>query len=202
MAQDCRQLSPEEQDLWNELKCKSLGLASLARTIARQRSRITFLSEGDANTRFFHLQACHRSRKNFIDSLHHDGSTLVTEEDKAVAAFQFYDDLLGVQRERSARLNFDFLGLPSMDLAHLDVCFSEEEIWVTISAMPSDKSPGPDGFTGLFYKLAWPIIKPDVIRAFNVLWSLDSRSFYLVNDTSWCFCARNKRPRNCVTIAP
>lgn len=53
---------------------------------------------------------------------------------------------------------------------------------MTISAMPSDKSPGPDGFTGLFYKLAWPIIKPDVIRAFNALWSLDSRSFYLVND--------------------
>lgn len=46
---------------------------------------------------------------------------------------------------------------------------------------PSDKYPGPDGFTGLFYKTAWPIIKHDVVRAFNALWSLDSRSFYLVN---------------------
>jgi hypothetical protein len=45
--------------------------------------------------------------------------------------------------------------------------------------LPSDKAPGPDGFTGLFYKVAWPIIKQDVV---NVFWSLDGRSFNLIND--------------------
>lgn len=29
--------------------------------------------------------------------------------------------------------------------------------------------------------MAWPIIKDDVISAFNALWSLDARSFYLLN---------------------
>jgi hypothetical protein len=52
-AMEQRALTLEEQALRKELKCKCLGLASLARTIATQRSRMLFLAEGDANTRFF-----------------------------------------------------------------------------------------------------------------------------------------------------
>ena len=58
---------------------------------------------------------------------------------------------------------------------------SEEEIWQTIKEIPLDKAPGHDGFTGLFYRTACPIIKVDIIRAFQALWSLDARSLYLVN---------------------
>lgn len=60
VAEESRTLSVQERTLRNELKVKCLGLASLNRTIARQRSKILFLAEGDANTKFFHLQACHR----------------------------------------------------------------------------------------------------------------------------------------------
>jgi hypothetical protein len=41
-----------EQELRRELKFKSLGLASLARVITRQRPGLTFLREGGANTHF------------------------------------------------------------------------------------------------------------------------------------------------------
>src|SRR6185503_7792321 len=63
----------------------------------------------------------------------------------------------------------------------LDHCFSEEEIWQAILDMPTDKAPGPDGFSGLFFRSAWLIIKGDIMRAFHAIWSLDGRSFYLVN---------------------
>lgn len=49
-AQDTRVLSPAEEDLRRQLKKLPLDLASLERTIARQHSRIMYLSEGDANT--------------------------------------------------------------------------------------------------------------------------------------------------------
>jgi hypothetical protein len=45
--------------LSREVKLKVLGLTSLECTIARQRSRITWLTEGGANTKIFHLHARH-----------------------------------------------------------------------------------------------------------------------------------------------
>jgi hypothetical protein len=78
-----------------------------------------------------------------------------------------------------SKINFDSIQLPSVESALLDHCFSEEEVWKTISEIPVDKAP--DGFTGLFYGTTWPIIKADIMRAFRALWALDGRSLYLVN---------------------
>lgn len=66
IAQDHRSLSLQEKWLHNQLKKHFLALSSLQRTIARSRSRIGWLAEGDANTALFHLHAKHRKWKNFI----------------------------------------------------------------------------------------------------------------------------------------
>jgi hypothetical protein len=79
-AQEHKHLFDEEVLLRKELKLKVLGLASLSRTIARQRSKISFLSEGDANTKFFYL--CHWGHKNFIDHLSHQGVVIVNGQEK------------------------------------------------------------------------------------------------------------------------
>lgn len=74
------------------------------------------------------------------------------------------------------------------------MCFSEEEIWSAIKELPSDLAPEPDGFTGLFYKSTWGIIKHDVINAFNALWSLDARSFNLLNDAVMILLRKREAP--------
>jgi hypothetical protein len=33
--------------------------------------------------------------------------------------------------------------------------------------MPSDKAPGPDGFTGAFFKKCWDIIKGDIMKVIH-----------------------------------
>jgi len=71
--------------------------------------------------------------------------------------------------------------LPRLDLSGLDACFTEDEIWAAIKELPPGRTPGPDGFGGLFYRAAWQITKHDVISAFNALWSLDASSFRLLN---------------------
>jgi len=60
-------------------------LASLERTIARLRSRVLYLKEGDANTSFFHQQARYRKKKNFIAKLQVGDQTVVDQEDKQPA---------------------------------------------------------------------------------------------------------------------
>jgi hypothetical protein len=45
----------------------------------------------------------------------------------------------------------------------LTVPFTHEEIDKVVSDMPTDKTPGPDAFTGLFIKVCWPVIRYDFI---------------------------------------
>lgn len=43
---------------------------------------------------------------------------------------------------------------------HLSYNFTKDEIDVAIKSLPVDKSPGPDGFNGMFMKRCWQIISP------------------------------------------
>lgn len=45
---------------------------------------------------------------------------------------------------------------------------SDEEITSTLKQTPSTKAPWPNGFTGLFYKYYWEIIKKDFIAAIKI----------------------------------
>jgi len=195
-AQESRTLAAHELALRRKAKLCSLGLASLQRSMVRQRSRITFLAEGDANTKFFHLQACHRSRKNHIASIRVQEVELTEDKDKADAFFRHFEAVLGSPGTRGASLNLSALGLPNLGDAQLDYCFSEEEVRQTMLDIPVDKAPGPDGFTGEFYRSAWSIIKHDILRAFHALWALDGRSLYLVNQAY--IVLLRKKPEACL----
>jgi hypothetical protein len=49
----------------------------------------------------------------------------------------------------------------SIDFQSLEDPFTSEEIDDIVKHMPSDKSPGPDGFNGAFLKRCWPIVKEE-----------------------------------------
>jgi hypothetical protein len=182
ITHDRRPLAPQEDALRQFLKLKSLGLASLQHTIARQESRILWLMEGDALTRFFHIQASQHHQKNFIHALEHHGQWLVAEDRKVDAAFEFFNDILGAPAVRESRINLGCLDLPRHDLSSLCDRFMEEEVWATIRSLPPDKAPRTDGFTSRFLQVAWPVIRKDLMSAFDTFWHLDMRSFHMVND--------------------
>jgi len=182
IAQDSRGLSRLEIWLKNKLKPYCLALSSLQRTIARSRSRINWLSEGDANTALFHAHARHRKRKNFISKLTTDEGVILTKhEEKEQVIFDFYSNLLGRSIDREVTVNLSELDMPNIALNELEAPFSEEEVWKTINSLPSDKAPGPDGFTGKFYKVCWQTIKLDIMAAVSAVWSRKFANFELLN---------------------
>jgi hypothetical protein len=63
------------------LKRGVLGLASLERTIARQRARAAALEDGDANAQFLRIFTAKRSRRNLISTLR-TGARVKHEEAK------------------------------------------------------------------------------------------------------------------------
>jgi len=182
IAQDSRELSRLELWLKNKLKPHSLALSSLQRTIARSRSRIGWLKEGDANTSLFHAHARHRKRNNFIAKITTvEGTILTKHEEKEQHIFDFYNSLLGSSTDREMTVNLAELDMPNIPLHDLEVPFSEEEVWKTVKALPPDKAPGPDGFTGRFYKVCWQIIKVDIMAAISAVWSQKFTNFELLN---------------------
>jgi hypothetical protein len=68
-----------------------------------------------------------------------------------------------------------------MDLSALDSPITEEEVWETIKSLPSDRAPGPNGYTGRLYKACWQVIKADLMPAIITVQQGDARGLGLLN---------------------
>jgi len=108
-AQERRQLSEAENGLRKRLKMRCLGLSSLERTMARQRSRVRQLSEGDANTAYFHLIARGRKRHNFIPALSVDDHIITDHCVMELALHSHFAGVFGSAARGGHSLNFEAL---------------------------------------------------------------------------------------------
>ena len=136
--------------------------------MARQRSRIRQLSDGDANTAYFHLIERGRKRKNYIPSLTVAGHVMADHEAMEKALDDHFCAVLGTVAAEGITLNFQALGIQPLDLSDQEAPMQANEVWAAIKAMPSDRAPGPDGFTGAFFETAWPVIQNEVMEAIEV----------------------------------
>lgn len=184
IAQETRELTPQELKLRRDLKARVLGLAAVERARRRQCSRITWLREGDATTRFFHLKANARRWKKLISRLvKADGSFACSHKEKEQELYDYFTGILGTKANRSLTFNWAKLDLPKIE-DMMDARFTEEEILEAINQQPSEKVPGPDGFTGKFYTCCWPVIKDDLVRAMNCLYELNAGPLEKLNSAS------------------
>lgn len=99
-----------------------------------------------------------------------------------VAIHTHFSSVFGQPGPGGFTVDYNALGIQPIDLTTLELPFTEEEIQTAVCDMPSDRAPGPDGFTGAFCKLAWPIIKDDIVAAINALFFGDSRMFHKLNN--------------------
>jgi hypothetical protein len=123
-------------------------------------------------------------RKNYIHCLHTEGGVAVTHGDKENVITDYFSNHLGSVTQRSSTFNWSALGYVPRDLSMLEAPFTQEEIKDTITSMPSDKAPGPDGFTSAFFKTCWDTIQEDITAPLNSLFMLNSQGFELLNSAN------------------
>ena len=119
----------------------------------RQKSRATWLSEGDKNTRFFHRVANSNRRFNSIDRLFIDGVQITDQAAIGEELVQFYSTLFSDEAVRRPLLDgLPFSSIDEEDKVTLDRPFTEDEVWGVVNGMAGDKAPGPDGFSMAFFQ--------------------------------------------------
>ncbi|KAM0875824.1 hypothetical protein ACQ4PT_036547 [Festuca glaucescens] len=182
VAQDDRPLTATELWLRRSLKLKVLGLAFLQRTIARQRARVAGLKDGDATSQFYRILATSRRQRNTIACLRSGDQVVSDLRDKVGLATDYFLYLLGSAQPRDFDISLAAVGLQPVELSDLEAQFTEDEVLAAIHAMPSNKSPGPDGFSWEFNRYCWPTIKTDVMAALRAVWLGHDQGFEGLNE--------------------
>jgi hypothetical protein len=155
----------EERDIERQL-CE---LFECEEIMAKQRSRVEWIREGDRNTAFFHAKASARKRTNKISSLQRvDGSKCESQGEIKGMVHQFYEHLFSSEPCDSIDAVLDAIPVKVMDEMNADLCkpYTDEEIEeVALFQMGPTKAPGPDGFPALFYQTHWDFFKKEIFDA-------------------------------------
>ena len=151
-----------------ELHGLSEDLFSLSRvnsSICWQQSRVQWLKEGDANSKFFHSVMSGKRSRNAIPFILLNGTLVEGVENVRRAVFTHFRAQF--QPTRTTRPSMDALAFRTLsfnDGATLIKPFTEEEVRVAVWDVDSYKCPGSDGITFGFIKDFWDILKGDVMR--------------------------------------
>jgi hypothetical protein len=109
----------------------------------RQRAKEKDLKEGDGNTKYFHLKASGRWKKNYISVLQNNGEEIYGESDLIKHVTDFYKQLFGPSTISTLNLNgIDCKQLTEEDRQELTKPFDLEEIKRVVFDMKHNKAIG------------------------------------------------------------
>ncbi|GKV25499.1 hypothetical protein SLEP1_g34934 [Rubroshorea leprosula] len=143
-------------ELWKNQRMKE--------SMWRQKARKTWISEGDANSKFFHRCVKGRRRKNDISSILVGNQRLEDVNSMKDGVANYFETLFKEDVwQRPVLDGIEFKKIPDEEKAMLEAPFSEEEVRQAVWSCESTKAPGPDGFNFKFVKEMWGTLKEDVM---------------------------------------
>lgn len=171
--EELRPLFAPEQVFREIIKSQLTKLLKCQQIYWKQRFTNKIVRYGDENTKFFHSMATVNYRKNSIAQIiSADGREVTNHVEKAALFWLEFKDRLGVSSETQMFFNLYDL-ITAVPLEDLVQPFTNEEIDNIIKHMPPEKAPGPDGFSGLFYKKCWNVLKADFYSLCHEFYNLN-----------------------------
>ncbi|GAU10487.1 hypothetical protein TSUD_420760, partial [Trifolium subterraneum] len=167
-ARENRALDNNEELEARLLPSEIMGLSKIQASASWQKSRITWLQDGDANTKKIHGIMSARRRGNSIVSFEVDGNRIEGVAEVRHLIFDHFRQHF--QKKLHARpdiSNMSFKSVSEQDRIDLVKPFLLDEIKTAVWECDSFKSPGPDGVNLGFYKDFWDLVKIDLLNFFS-----------------------------------
>ena len=137
-----------------------------------QRSRLSWLRAGDANTKFFHQSTLYRRRRNKVIKIN-DGEGMWEDRPGRVRNLmeEHFISTFTSEGPREWGSILDYINRCVSEEMNMDLLrpITAEEVKLAAYKMGGLKAPGPDGFQGIFYHSFWDVVHEDVNRLVSSL---------------------------------
>ncbi|KAJ9535293.1 hypothetical protein OSB04_un001605 [Centaurea solstitialis] len=162
---------PEDGILRNEgasyLKALKEALSAEEKFL-RQKAKVHWLKEGDANTAYFHSVVKSKTNRGRIEEVENmEGQSFIGAEVPNQFILHF-KEVLGKSDPVDSICDPNSLFLKKLSQVQADDMvrpIDDKEIREAIFDIDDLKAPGPDGFSSKFFKKSWPIIGSEVCEA-------------------------------------
>jgi hypothetical protein len=103
---------------------------------------------------------------------------------------------------RTKNFNWTTILMPQCDLAGLSGPFTEADFKATVNNTASDKAPGPDGFSGAFFKACWNTIKVDIMADVNKYSNLHTNNLHWLNSANIALIPKKEGAKEVTDFCP
>ena len=131
------------------------------------KSRVSWVVEGDRNTKFFHTSTIVHRRFNRISRLQNSMGEWIEDRDQLMDLVQEgFFGLFSTSHLSSCRLSAPpcVPSLSDLEAQNLDVPLSIEEIKSSLWSLKPFKASGPDGLHSGFFQRCWHIVSDSVVK--------------------------------------
>nr|GEY36281.1 RNA-directed DNA polymerase, eukaryota, reverse transcriptase zinc-binding domain protein [Tanacetum cinerariifolium] len=126
-----------------------------------QKARIDWINDGDKNNAFFHKVIKGRRSRNMVHSIYDENGINFKGENVPKQFVKDFQQFLG-KADAVSDLNVSnglfYNSLSNEEASNMIKEVSDKEIKEALFDIGDNKSPGPDGYSSVFFKNAWDII--------------------------------------------